>query len=207
MITELSVLSSVNRVEVITDFLLQAFLFNLHAGVTHCLVLAGVSLEFTAVYCYVTEFHEASSHGQVHTLSKQLRECLPVPGAEPVECPVRWLLVTGEEPEGNIFHECSLHLPAGADPDCVSVNPDCNHHPWFQWRPTTDFRSVISVDATQIQVIHQFMNEERQVIFRQPVSWGWRQQVGLLRIVITEAFHAGTSKRARTCVQHTHSTT
>lgn len=30
----------------------------------------GVSLEFTAVNGDVTEFHQASSHGQVHTLSE-----------------------------------------------------------------------------------------------------------------------------------------
>src|SRR5690625_3212758 len=196
MITELSVLSSVNLiagVKVITDFFRQSLLFGLHAGVTHRFVFTGVRLEFTAINSYVTEFHQACPHGQVHTLSEQVRERLPVPGAEPVECPVRWLLVTGEEPECHVFNECSLHFSGASDSDCVSVYPDCNHHPWFQWRPATSLSVVISVNATQVQVVHQFMNEERQVIFWQPVNWCWWQQVRLLRIVITKAFQTGTS--------------
>src|SRR5690625_2811550 len=150
MITKLSVLSSINLVsciEVITDFPLQAFLFSLHPCVTHGFVLTRVSLEFTAIYCYMPEFHQARPHCQVHTLSKQLRERLPVPGAEPVERPVRWLLVTGEEAECHVFNQGCLYFAGTPDSDCVSVNPDGNHHPWFQWRPATNFGRVISVDT------------------------------------------------------------
>src|SRR5690625_1385686 len=149
----------------------------------------------TAVNGDVTEFHQASSHGQVHTLREQVRECFPVPGAEPVERPVRWLLITREEPECYVLNQGSLHFAAAANPNRVSVDPDGDHHPWFKWWRTTCFRVVISVDAAQIQVVHECVDEERQVTVGQPVNRCWWQQVRLFRIVITEAFQTGTSRR------------
>src|SRR5690625_6304574 len=113
MITQLVILSSISLVagiQVVIDLLLQPLLFDLHAGVAHSFVLAGVRLEFTAINGDVTEFHQARPHGQVHTLSKQVRECFPVPCAEPVERPVRWLLITREEPECYVLHQGSLHF-------------------------------------------------------------------------------------------------
>src|SRR5690625_887680 len=198
MITELNVLSSVRLVagvQVVADLLLQALFFSLHAGVAHGFVLPGVSLEFTAVNSDVTEFHQASSHGQVHTLREQVRECFPVAGAEPVERPVRRLLITREEPEGDVLNQGSLNFAAAANPDRVSVDPDGDHHPWFKWWPAASFSGVISVDAAQVQVVHELVDEERQVAFRQPVNRSWWQQVRLLRIVITEAFQTQTTRR------------
>src|SRR5690625_2596564 len=99
MITELVILSSVSLVasiKVLTDLLLQPLLLGLHAGVTHRFVLAGISLEFTAVNSDMTQFHQASPHRQMHPLSAPSCERLSVPGAEPGERPVRRLLITRE---------------------------------------------------------------------------------------------------------------
>ena len=119
-------------------------------------------------------------------------------GAEPVQRPVRRLLITREEPERYVLNQGSLNFAAAANANRVSVSPDGNHHPWFKWRSAASFRVVISVDSAQVQVIHEFMDEERQVTFRQPVNRSWWQQVRLLRIVITEAFQTEDLQAATT---------
>lgn len=93
------------------------------------------------------------------------------------------LLVRREHPKGHLLLQLPCNPPRGRNPHGIGVQQHLHQQLRMIGWGTTRHAAIGGKDGGKIQFLHQVRQKLRQVVVRQPVAWGRRQQPQLFGII------------------------
>ena len=129
------------------------------------------------------QLHQSCLLAKLQHLQEQLPQRLQMVLAEVGDGAEVRRVVRRQHPEGDVLVETLGDAPGGGHPGAVAVEQHLDHHPWMVGRAAPPFPLVAGGDGREVQLVHHVRDEIGQVVRRQPLLEGRRQQQLLVRIV------------------------
>ena len=184
------------------DRRLQSRLLLHHPVVAHGFMLRGVRLDLGAIQGDMAQLDQARPLTQPEALHEQVGQRRQMLLAEVAERPKIRPLVRRQHPKRHVLLQAARNLARGRNAHGVGIEQHPHQHPGIVGDCAACHPAVRLVDRLQIQFIDQIRHEVGQVILREPVPQGGRQQqqLGGVRGAEGAGRHDGASGETQSTV-------
>ena len=145
---------------------------------------AGVRFDLRSVDGHTAQLDQTAALGDQNDLLEQLYELLKVLLPKVADRPMLRKVPRCQHSERHVLFDLLRDPSRRERSRRIPIDQDLEHHRWVKGLVPPRIALFVSpVQPAQIHLVHHFGDEERQVLFREPVTRRRRQQVALLRLV------------------------